>query len=504
MKSKRIFKSIFSVTGVLILAKIVGFIKQMVTAGVFGATLETDLINLSQELIANIEYILVHTVSTAFIAIYIKVNQQDKRDGRQLISDTIKVAILGVLGIILIIELGAHVVARIIAPSYSLEKSILLTNYIRIYAPVLIIFVITSILNGLLNAHASFVPGHLSGLFLSVITIISVFSLSQAIGVDALAVGFWGYAIINFLFIFAISKRYWAFEQGNPFRNNEIVNLFVMMGPLFFGYAMIFVNQQIDKIIVSGMEAGTVTAMSYASVLSNLVCTLTGAACSVLYTHMAVITSSGDHKGAAELALRSAIILITVLLPISLITVTCSSNIVSLAFGRGAFDGKAVVNAGRALMGYAFCFVPYSLKSLYSRFQYGRQDTKGPMINSSIGIAVNIVLSIALSRFIGVFGVTIASSFSELVAGILNMRTARKHSEYVRFGRLKIFIPAWFIGAGACIICVLLSGLIYKGNSKLLRFIIATVFGMTGYGIGLLPWLIRYKSMLLGMVKRSN
>ena len=40
----RLLKNILSVSGVLILVKALGFFKQMVIAGIFGATAETDLI----------------------------------------------------------------------------------------------------------------------------------------------------------------------------------------------------------------------------------------------------------------------------------------------------------------------------------------------------------------------------------------------------------------------------------------------------------------------------
>ena len=41
----RLLKNILSVSGVLILVKALGFFKQMVIAGIFGANAETDLIN---------------------------------------------------------------------------------------------------------------------------------------------------------------------------------------------------------------------------------------------------------------------------------------------------------------------------------------------------------------------------------------------------------------------------------------------------------------------------
>ena len=54
----RLLKNILSVSGVLILVKALGFFKQMVIAGIFGANAETDLINLSYGFIGDIQYLL--------------------------------------------------------------------------------------------------------------------------------------------------------------------------------------------------------------------------------------------------------------------------------------------------------------------------------------------------------------------------------------------------------------------------------------------------------------
>ena len=44
-----------SVSGIVILAKILGFVKQMITANAFGATIHTDIISLSEGLVANLD-----------------------------------------------------------------------------------------------------------------------------------------------------------------------------------------------------------------------------------------------------------------------------------------------------------------------------------------------------------------------------------------------------------------------------------------------------------------
>ena len=91
MKKKNIVSAIFSVTGVIFLAKLLGFVKQMVVSSAFGATLETDLINLSQEFIGNIQYILVQVLLTSVIPIYIYLSQEGEGKAKRFVADTIKV-----------------------------------------------------------------------------------------------------------------------------------------------------------------------------------------------------------------------------------------------------------------------------------------------------------------------------------------------------------------------------------------------------------------------------
>ena len=93
-----------------------------------------------------------------------------------------------------------------------------------------------------------------------------------------------------------------------------------------------------------------------------------------------------------------------------MIAVSQAEDIVLLIYGRGAFDAEAAAMTAQALMGYSLSFIPLALREVYSRVQYGYQDSKHPAVNSVIGIACNVTLSILLCRKFGVFGVTLASS----------------------------------------------------------------------------------------------
>ena len=85
----RLLKNILSVSGVLILVKALGFFKQMVIAGIFGANAETDLINLSYGFIGDIQYLLVQVMLTAVVSVYIHVKEETQNEAGQFASDTL-------------------------------------------------------------------------------------------------------------------------------------------------------------------------------------------------------------------------------------------------------------------------------------------------------------------------------------------------------------------------------------------------------------------------------
>ena len=444
----KLIKSIISVSGIVILAKLLGFVKQVVTANAFGATLQTDMIAIAEGIISNMDYLLVTALSTAFVPTYIHLSQNNNTKERELfVSDTIKVFSAVTIVIAVIFFTASPFIATVLAPNYTDNMSSQLASYIRTFAPAIIIIVEMSIFNSLLKANQSFTSGELVSFNQSVILISLVIMFGEKVGPDILVYAFYAYALFNLFFLMTKAHRFWHISSGLSFLNPHVMRLLSMMAPLLLGYSVVFVNQQVDKIIVSGMVAGTITAMNYASVLSNFVATFIGSITGVLFTYITKNIAEGKEKEAADLTTRSSAQIITVCIPITIITIMNATDIVTLVFGRGKFDNTAIENCSLALMGYAFMFIPFTMRELYSRFQYGYGDSKRPMINSTIAIVTNIILSIILSRFMGVLGVTIATSISVGICGFLNFYTSRKRNRFINWNRYTPNVPRWILGS---------------------------------------------------------
>lgn len=475
MGSKRILRSILSVSGIVIIAKTIGFIKQMVSASYFGATLQTDMIALSQGLVQNVDYMIVQSLLTAFVPTYLRVKAEDEKEASIFTSNAIVLCLIITVLISAIILLFGNGITVILAPSYSAEQHVQLAKYIRIMSFSVIFIVQMAVFNALLKSNEKFIPGEFISINQSVIYIVLIFAVGGLLGADTLVISFYAYAVLNLIFLMICSRKVLSFKTRSFWQDKNVHSLVKMMGPLIVGYAMVFVNQQVDKIIVSGLGDGTITAMHYASVLSNFVTAFIGSICSVLFTFVSKHISEKNDNEAAKLVSDSVVQMATVLIPISVISIMNSKDLVTIAFGRGEFDSKAILSCSLALIGYSAMFVPFVFREMFSRFQYGYSDSKKPMINSVISIVVNIVLSIVLSIKFGVLGVTLATSISVLICAILNVLSSKRLNRCIALGTQYKNIALWVAGIAICVF-VSLTGKHYLSNtSPLLRFALITV-----------------------------
>lgn len=369
-----------------------------------------------------------------------------------------------------------------------------LSYYIKIVSPTLNALVIAALFNSLLKGNESFVPGELISVIHSIIPILLIFILGKLCGPDTLVYSFILYAVISLVFLALYSKKYWNLKFSHPFKDENVIKLLHMTGPLLLGYSIVFINQQVDKIIVSGLGDGVVTAMGYASVLSNFICTFIGSVSGVLFVYITKRIAENKHDDAADFLINSTGQMITVVLPILVLTVFNSKDIVTVVFGRGKFDDDAIETCSYALIGYGLMFIPYVFREIFSRFQYGYGDSKHPMINSSIGIVFNIIASIVLSKFIGVLGVTIATSLSVLICGVLNIYSSLKINRMIKLISLRKLLVPWLLGGALCALFSFVGNKILADINVFIRLFIIVFFSMLFY------FIINYK-IIMNMIK---
>ena len=474
-RKKNIFASLFSVAGILIIGKVLAFFKQVLAAGYFGATIETDLISLSEGFIANVDYVIINTLSTAIVTQFIHLRTKDQEEADALTTNVVLFVFIFISAVVGILMALSPLISRVLAPSFSAENSATLTQYLLILLPCIVFISLSSIFGGVLQAQKRFIPSQLASLILSVASILAIVLFGEKYGAVVQIPAFIVYVVINFVLLFCVSKREWkfSFKYLNPFSNSAFIESLKIMAPLFLAYSAIFINQQVDKIIVSGLSEGAVSSLGYASTLSNFVIAIISAMTGVIYSHVTNDVAAGNEERAMTTVAKAINVFVAVLIPVSIVSMLCSNDIVAIAFFRGKFDIKAVELTSLALSGYAVSFVFYSIKSVFNKVLYSYKDTKWPMLSSVIAICFNIALSIVLSRSFGIFGVAIASSFAEIIACIIDYCVIRAKRIKISCSHIWLTAIRWCLASAITVaICLLFNRF---SLNHLLRFVLVTL-----------------------------
>lgn len=493
--------AVFSVTGVIVISKLLGFVKQMVASGAFGANTATDMINIAQTVIGDLEYVLAHVLMTSFISVYLNAaGDGEARRARFAKNAAATLLIIAALAAAVLFA-ASYPLAGLLAPGYDREGRRTLAGYIAIYSPLLILFALTAVNQGLLNADRRFTAVEARSIPQSIIIIAAVMIAGGKFGADSLVAGFIVYTLFNTVWFWLLARRYYHMPMAlslheepaayrSPFADPLVRRLLRLSLPLLVGYSAYYINQQVNKSLASRIGEGAVTELSYGAVLFNLVTAFIASFASMMFSYVTAAIAKGDGKRAAELANGTAAGLCALFLPVSIICVMQAPEIVSIAFGRGEFTDKNVVSTAAALAGYSISFLPLILQEVYGRVSYGYGDTRRPMINSVVSIVCNVVLSVMLAPRFGIGGITVAYSISICVYGVLNFITSRRHDGRLSLLPLLRLLPQMAAGGVICAATVYFVSSALDERSVLLRFAASSAAGIALYALPLLPTII--------------
>ena len=136
--------------------------------------------------------------------------------------------------------------------------------------------------------------------------------------------------------------------------------------------------------------------------------------------------------------------------PIMFGIIILSKEISIFIFEHGNLDRNLVLTIAKCLSYYSLCFVALCLRDLSTKIFYSFKDSRTPVINSSIGIILNIILNIVLSKYLGVSGIALATSISTIFITILLFYNLKRYDIYLEKSNLivlyKVILASFFMG----------------------------------------------------------
>lgn len=420
--------------------KLIAFGKQAVIAAFLGANANTDAYYIASGLIESIYLGGFKSISISIISVYTLVRINENRNSAENLISALIYIFLGIaIAIGLVIFMFSRQFAFLLAPSYSKDSILLVAFYLRLQCGLLVFMVFELIGGAVLDSHKRFLIGSLKSLFSSVCVILACVFLAKYISVLSLVIAYYLSSILFTILIIIFLRKYIKFKKCNPFIIPHVKEIVRLAFPVMIGYSAISINHLVGRSIASSLGAGAVSALYYSQVLDQLVTSIiivnVG---NVMFSFFSSYNAENQTEVIKSKLYNVLSILIILLIPVSYITYEYSIDLVRIVYFRGDFTVEAVAFTAAALRGYALAFPFVAVRDILTKSMYSFQDTASPMRNVTISLLVGIVFSIVLSKFYGIFGITLGTGLSVFFGAIMNFRSIYKHLPGFQLKRLLV------------------------------------------------------------------
>src|SRR5881394_992256 len=405
-KDQRASTRATGIVGMAVLcSRVLGLIREMVFAGLFGAGRNLDaflmafrLPNLLRDLFAE------GALSTAFITTFSKqIAVQGDESAWRLAN---KVATLTAVFMSAVTLLGIlfapQLVELLTLGSWSPDKTDLTILLTRIMWPFMLMVSLAALVMGMLNAKYVFGPPAMAS---------SYFNLGSIIG--GVAIGYWidphfGARSLVGLAIGTLIGGAWqligqfpslwkvgyAFHPDFHWRNEGVRTVLMLMGPAVIAASAVQVNVLINSGFAARLGDGPVSWLNIAFRLMQLPLGIFGVAIGTvtlpLVSRSAALGNKTEFRGALAHAMR-LVMLLTI--PSAIGLMILAEPIIGLIYQHGRFTSASTIQTAGALRFYAIGLVGYSAVKVLAPAFYALDKRNLPMVVSLFSIGLNVALN---------------------------------------------------------------------------------------------------------------
>lgn len=410
--NRQIARAAGTVMVAFVLSNLTGLIRQVLVSRAFGTGAQIDAFNAAARL-PDLLFSLVAggALASAFIPTFTGFISQGKhRTAWRLAS-----SIANLIVIVLIITSAAAMllapqivrdVLYVLVPNLDPTQSALTVALLRILLLSPVIFGISGLLMGVLNAHQMFLLPALAPTMYWMGWIFGVLVLVPQWGIYGLA---WGAVIGSGLHLIVqlpalprLKARYTPTLGLDDPATREVGRL---MAPRVLGVAVVQLNFVVNTILALAQPQGSQTAIQVAWMIMTMpqVVIAQAIAIAALPTFSTQVAAGRleDMRSSLASTLRAVILLS---LPATLGLILLRYPIISFFLQHGEFDAHSTELVAWALLWYAVGLVGHSVVEVMARAFYALHDTKTPVLVGVFAMTLNLLFSVAFTALFNQVG----------------------------------------------------------------------------------------------------
>jgi putative peptidoglycan lipid II flippase len=523
VSGRHLLKSTTTVGAMTLLSRLLGLVRDMVYARMFGASFLMDAFFVAFR-IPNIfrRWSAEGAFSQAFVPVFADYDHNRSREDVKVLVDRVT----GTLGALLLAFtivgiVAAPVLVLAFAPGFATgaedaDRFRLTVDMLRLTFPYLFFISMAAIAGGILNTYHRFGVAAFSPVLLNVVMIVFAAFVAPYYHRPgmALAAGVFAAGAVQLVFMIPFLRRISMMPRPRwGAAHPGVKKIMGLMAPAIFGSSVAQISILLDTLIASFLVTGSISWLYYSDRLMEFPLGIFGIAlATVILPNLSRQHASASHQQFAATLDWSIRFVILISAPASLGLVILAGPVLATIFYGGEFLADDVRMASLSLMAYGGGLVALTLVKVLAPGYFARQDTRTPvrvgLIALGFNMAFNLVVVVPWAWLGGAAphaGLALSTSLSGFVNAALLWRGLRRDGVLPSSAGLPRFllrvgvacgvmgllvsyftppISAW-IEAGLVVRCTWLGVLIVGASAA---------YFATLYSVGLRPSEFRMKS----------
>ncbi|MDP2206818.1 MAG: murein biosynthesis integral membrane protein MurJ [Alphaproteobacteria bacterium] len=431
------FKSVVTVGGLTLGSRILGFIRDILTAAVLGAGPIADAFFVALKLPNFFRRITAEgAFSVSFVPMFSGMLAEGGEEGRREAVKFAQEAQAVMLAVLIpftaLMLLLMPWVLHVIAPGFGStpQRYDLALEMSRVTFPYILLMSLTALLGGVMNSFDRFGPFAAAPMLFNLALIFAMFCFTPFTDTagHALAWGVMLAGVLQLAWLFYATRRLGIMlKWQRPRLTPHIRKLFRKMGPGVFGAGIAQINLFIDMVLASLLPVGAISYLYYADRLYQLPLSVIGIAIgTALLPMLARALKAEEPETAKRLFNKGIEISLLLALPATVAFLVIGDTIVNVLFVRGAFGENDGLQAGYVLMAYTLGLPAFIVSRVFSTVFFAHGDTATPVKYAVVCAVMNTLLAIALLQYFQHVGIALATGLTAWVNLVLLMRGLRK------------------------------------------------------------------------------
>ena len=421
------FKAFLMLFSGSIIGKLVGFLREILMAALFGTGTYVAAYRVAQTaMLMPIEFFLTNSLEAGFVPLYVRYTKDDPKRAEALLSVIVMLFLLLAGIIFLFLFFCSSWWVRILTPGMNDAGKILTASMLRVMALAVPLYILGMLMAYLEMAHGRYLTASLRS------TIQSVGLISGSL----LAIYFknplflaWGF-VFAYLFylvwllcgLYNLGLLRFKASFSRDLAKETFSAFWCSVRPVLIVPLLIQGNIAIERIVASLIGSTSIAAVDYAKFVTETVVILIAAPLGMV----GLSTLSGlDSDSVRQKLGQIANIVLIFTIPISLFVACNNVDIVHILYARGAFDQESVRVTSKILLGFSIGMWAQALSYYFIRVLNSQLRNAEVLLYTGVSILIDIGIKLLLYRNLGPLALGLGVSMNSIVLLLLTIRAFR-------------------------------------------------------------------------------